>query len=271
MLVRIDPFLPLTVPSIPISSNCFFSRQRDLLKSVHHLEAALVFRRKCRIARPVDHQRLHASRDRSLDLLDIVAEEEDSSGLKLEKESTCQHHIYSLTFAEEKQKKKKTHLQRLRNPVITPPLSLQPSINSIKPTPRNKPLQILRNLLPTFHLLPSPNMPHQQLLRKNTPATINRHSLSLRPPTPQRRDDIAEQRRRVGAAGVAVFPEVALQVLEVGDFDVAGGEVADVRFEGCWGGGVFGREGGAVGVEGGGVPLGGEDGGEGGEGVGELW
>jgi hypothetical protein len=107
MLVRIDPFLPLTVPSIPISSNCFFSRQRDLLKSVHHLEAALVFRRKCRIARPVDHQRLHASRDRSLDLLDIVAEEEDSSGLKLEKESTCQHHIYSLTFAEEKQKKKK--------------------------------------------------------------------------------------------------------------------------------------------------------------------
>jgi hypothetical protein len=114
-------------------------------------------------------------------------------------------------------------------------------------------------------------MPHQQLLRKNTPATINRHSLSLRPPTPQRRDDIAEQRRRVGAAGVAVFPEVALQVLEVGDFDVAGGEVADVRFKGCWGGGVFGREGGAVGVEGGGVPLGGEDGGEGGEGVGELW
>lgn len=61
-----------------------------------------------------------------------------------------------------------------------------------------------------------------------------------------------------------------MQVLEVGDFDVAGGEVADVRFEGCGRGGVFGGEGGAVGEEGWVVPLGGEDGGEGGEGVGEL-
>jgi hypothetical protein len=59
------------------------SRQRDLLESVHHLEAVLVFRRKYSVARPVDHQRLHPSSDRSLDLLDVVAEEEDDSGLKL--------------------------------------------------------------------------------------------------------------------------------------------------------------------------------------------
>jgi hypothetical protein len=167
-------------------------------------------------------------------------------------------------------RRNKTHLQRLRNLDITPPLSLQPSINSIKPTPRNKPLQILRLHLPPL-LLTSLNMPHQQLLRKNTPATVNRHLPSLTSPSLQRRDDIGKERRGVRAAGVAVFPQVALQVLEVGDFDVAGCEVADVRFEGCGRGGVFGGEGGAVGEEGWVVPLGGEDGGEGGEGVGELW
>ena len=113
-------------------------------------------------------------------------------------------------------------------------------------------------------------MPHQQLLRKNAPAAINRHLPTLGPPSLESRDNVFEQRRGVRAAGVAVFPEVALQVLEVGDFDVAGSQVADVRFEGCWGGGVLGWEGGAVGEEGWVVPLGGEDGGEGGEGVGEL-
>lgn len=37
----------------------------------------------------------------------------------------------------------------------------------------------------------------------------------------------------------------------VGRFDVAGGEVADMRFEGRGGGAVFGWEGGDVGSEGG--------------------
>ena len=113
-------------------------------------------------------------------------------------------------------------------------------------------------------------MPHQQLLRKNAPAAINRHLATLGPPSLESRDDVFEQRRGVRAAGVAVFPEVALKVLEVGDFDVAGGEVADVRFEGGGRGGVFGGEGVAVGEESWVIPLGGEDGGEGGEGVGEL-
>ena len=56
----------------------------------------------------------------------------------------------------------------------------------------------------------------------------------------------------------------------VGGFDVAGGEVADVGFEGGGRGAVLCWEGVAVGGEARGVPLRGEDGGEGGEGVGEL-
>ena len=90
-------------------------------------------------------------------------------------------------------------------------------------------------------------MPHQQLLRKNTATAVNRHLPALGSPSLQRRDNIGEEGRGVRAAGVAVFPEVALQVLEIGDFDVAGCEVADVRFKGFRGGGVFGWEGGAVG------------------------
>jgi hypothetical protein len=61
-----------------------------------------------------------------------------------------------------------------------------------------------------------------------------------------------------------------LQVLVVGDFDVAGGEVADVGFEGGGRGAVLGGESVAVGGEASRVPLCGEDGGEGAEGVGEL-
>lgn len=49
----------------------------------------------------------------------------------------------------------------------------------------------------------------------------------------------------------------------VGGFDVAGCEVADMRFESCWRGAVFGGKGVAVGNELIGVPLGGEDVGEG--------
>lgn len=56
----------------------------------------------------------------------------------------------------------------------------------------------------------------------------------------------------------------------VGGFDVAGGEVADVGFEGGGRGAVLGGEGVAVRGEVIRVPLRGEDGGEGGEGVGEL-
>lgn len=56
----------------------------------------------------------------------------------------------------------------------------------------------------------------------------------------------------------------------VGGFDVAGGQVADVGFEGGGRGAVLGGEGVAVGGETSGVPLCGEDGGEGAEGVGEL-
>jgi hypothetical protein len=113
-------------------------------------------------------------------------------------------------------------------------------------------------------------MPHQQLLRKNTSTAIDRHLSTLSPPSLQSRNDIGKEFRCIRAASVPVFPKVALQVLQVCDFDVAGCEIADVRFEGCRRGGVFGREGVAVGEEVGGVPLGGEDGGEGGEGVGEL-
>lgn len=113
-------------------------------------------------------------------------------------------------------------------------------------------------------------MPHQQLLRKNTSTAIDRHIPTLGPPGLQTRDDISEEVRGVRTAGVPVFPQVALQVLVVSGFDVAGGEVADVGFEGGGRGAVLGREGVAVGGEARGVPLGGEDGREGGEGVGEL-
>jgi hypothetical protein len=113
-------------------------------------------------------------------------------------------------------------------------------------------------------------MPHQQLLRKNAPAAINRNIPALRSPGFQTWDDIIEEVSGVRAAGVPVFPQVALQVLVVGGFDVAGGQVADVGFEGGGRGAVLGGEGVAVGGEFIGVPLRGEDGGEGAEGVGEL-
>ena len=57
----------------------------------------------------------------------------------------------------------------------------------------------------------------------------------------------------------------------VGGFDVAGGEIADVGFEGGGRGAVLGRESITVRGEGIGVPLRGEDGGKGREGVGELY
>lgn len=113
-------------------------------------------------------------------------------------------------------------------------------------------------------------MPHQQLLRKHASTAINRHFPFLLPPSLQSRHDILEQRRGVGAAGVPVFPQIALQVLVVGGFDVAGGQVADVGFERGGRGAVLGRESVAVWSEFIGVPLGGEDGGKGGEGVREL-
>lgn len=46
----------------------------------------VVLRQHC-IARPVDHQRLHTSSDRGLDLLDVVAEEEDGSRFELKQKT----------------------------------------------------------------------------------------------------------------------------------------------------------------------------------------
>ena len=94
---------------------------------------------------------------------------------------------------------------------------------------------------------------------------------TLGPPGFQARHDVLEEVRSVRTARVPVFPQVALQVLVVGGFDVAGSEVADVGFEGGGRGAVLGRESVAVRSEIIGVPLRGEDGGEGGEGVGELY
>ena len=51
------------------------------------MEAALVFLRQYGVARSVNNQRLHAGGNRSLDLLDVVAEEKDSGGLKLKNKS----------------------------------------------------------------------------------------------------------------------------------------------------------------------------------------
>lgn len=65
-------------------------------------------------------------------------------------------------------------------------------------------------------------------------------------------------------------PEIALEVFEIGDFDVVFYEVLDVGEEDGGGGAVLRGKGIAVGCEGGGVPLRGEDGLEGGEGVWEL-
>lgn len=85
------------LPTFLQSRQLSLSHQRDLLKSVHHLEAILVFGRKHCIARPVDHKGLHPSSKGSLDLLDVVAKEKDSSGLKLEQKSkNGQHHIERL-------------------------------------------------------------------------------------------------------------------------------------------------------------------------------
>lgn len=43
---------------------------------------------------------------------------------------------------------------------------------------------------------------------------------------------VFEERGRVGGRLIARLPEVAVQVLQVGDFDVSVGEVPDVSLEG---------------------------------------
>lgn len=61
--------------------------QRNLLKRVDNFEAASVLGGKRCIAWSVDHQRLHSRSDRSLDLLDVVAKEENAFRRKLERAS----------------------------------------------------------------------------------------------------------------------------------------------------------------------------------------
>lgn len=67
--------------------------------------------------------------------------------------------------------------------------------------------------------------------------------------------DIGEQWTAYFARLVTAEPEIALEGFEVGDLEVLGHEVADVRFECFRGCPMFGGEDRAVGGEGGGVPL----------------
>jgi hypothetical protein len=113
-------------------------------------------------------------------------------------------------------------------------------------------------------------VPHQQLLREHAATAVNRHIPALGPPGLETGDNILEKIGSVRAACVAVFPQVALQVLVVGSFHVASREIADVRFKSRWRRAMFGGKGIAVGNKFVRVPLGGEDVGQCGESVREL-
>lgn len=105
-------------------------------------------------------------------------------------------------------------------------LRLQSSVGRIKPSFIAEKLRQVLNLLVTsaFTAL-SLHMPKQELLCKDTAGRIDRQFQSPPPPVSQLGHHIREQRRGVRSGLVALLPEIALQVLEVGDFDIAGGEV----------------------------------------------
>ena len=127
---------------IVVHENCttfhFSSRalcERDLLKSVDHSETLLVFLGHYCVARPVDHQRLHARGNSSLNFLDIVTEEQNRLRRQLKHQASVQTTPFQFHKSLERIK---SHLQLSRNLLITLPIPLQPGINSIKPTPRNQ-------------------------------------------------------------------------------------------------------------------------------------
>jgi hypothetical protein len=111
----------------------------------------------------------------------------------------------------------------------------------------------------------------QQFLGEHAAGRVDGEGEAGALPRAQLGDDVREEVGRVGAGRVPVLPEVALQVLEVGDFDVASREVLDVGAEVGGRFAVFGGEGVAVWLEGWVVPVGGEDVREGAEGVWDCW
>jgi hypothetical protein len=75
-------------------------------------------------------------------------------------------------------------------------------------------------------------MGEQQFLRKHASRRVDRQIKVALVPTLQLRGHVRKEGGCVCAGFVAVFPEIALQVFEVGDFDVSLGEVFYVGLEG---------------------------------------
>ena len=115
------------------------------------------------------------------------------------------------------------------------------------------------------------NVLKEQLLRENTPRGINRYVLPSVLPLLQLGSHVGKQRRRIRSRLIPVLPQVALEVLQIGDLDIALRQVFYVRLQRCWGGAVLGWEGVLIWLEIRIVPLPGQDLWESFDSVGELW
>lgn len=71
------------------------SWQGNLLEGINHLEALLIILRQHRVARSVDHQRLHSCGDSSLNLFDVVTEEQNRLWRHLYHRKLAQAHLQS--------------------------------------------------------------------------------------------------------------------------------------------------------------------------------
>jgi len=220
-----------------------------LIQPLNYHMPAPVLLAQLRVPLPHHHQRLHARRPRSIHLLDIIAQ----------KQPALQRLPILLPFRLRLRATKPPPLKPPRDALIALPLHLRPRRHRIV-IPAQQPRQV-----------PIRGVRKQQLLRGHGPRAVDDEAHGGGSPGAQRGRDVGKQRAAQGAAGVAPAPEVALEGLEIGDLEVAGGQVVDVGAEGGRRGAVFCGEGVAVGEEVGAVPVGGEGGGEGGEGVGELF
>ena len=86
-------------------------------------------------------------------------------------------------------------------------------------------------------------MLEEQLLCEYTTRRVNRHLLPAVLPFLQLGRHVGEQGGRIRSRLIPVLPQVALEVLQIGDLDIAPRQVFDVRLQSCWAGPVLGWEG----------------------------
>lgn len=130
------------------------------------------------------------------------------------------------------ERKEGTYAQGINDLTIARSFGFQASIDGIEP-----PVDQASLILDLSAL--AQDVLKEQLLRENATRGINRHLLPRALPLLQLRSNVGEERRRIRPRLIPVLPQVALEVLQVGDLDIAVGQIFDVRLQSCWGGTVF--------------------------------